>query len=154
MGGRRAASRPAVALLLSGFFTGFGRQSAAPALPRAVSSGLSFYQRIEVLFDLGDPQHLLDRGLTRLDLVPAVRAQRAHAELDRFLGDGGGRGAVQDQRPQRLVEDQQFVNAHAALVAQLAAALAARAPPEFCRRRLKRHIVRDWGTNLPLFVSF
>ena len=67
------------------------------------------------------------------DLVPAVGAQRAHADLDGLLGDGRGRRAVQNQRAQRFVQDQQFVDAHAALVAQLPAFLAPGAVPELRR---------------------
>src|ERR1035441_5553393 len=39
-------------------------------------------QRVEVFLDLGDAQHFFNRGLCSPDLVPAVDAQGAHAELD------------------------------------------------------------------------
>ena len=56
-----------------------------------------------VLLNLRDAQHLFDGGDAGLDLVPAVRAQGAHAVFHRAGGDGGGRRAVHDQRPQRFV---------------------------------------------------
>src|ERR1019366_1838920 len=90
-------------------------------------------QRVEVFLDLGDAQHFFNRGLCCPDLVPAVDAQGAHAELDGLLGNGRGRSAVQDQRAQRLVQDQEFIDAHAPLITQVPASLATGAMIELRR---------------------
>src|ERR1035441_9033215 len=88
------------------------------------SASSSLFQRVEVLLDLRDAQNFFNRGLRRPDLIPAVDAQRAHAELDGLLGKGRCRRAVQDQRTQRLVQNQQLIDAHAPLGTQLPALLA------------------------------
>src|SRR6266487_6236910 len=89
-----------------------------------------FHERIEVFLDLGDAEDFLDGGDAGLDFVPAINAQRAHALFDGPRGDGRGSGASQDQRPQRLVQHQQFVNGQPPLVAKLAAILATHAAHE------------------------
>src|SRR6185369_9369924 len=55
-------------------------------------------QRVQVLFDLGDPQHFLDRRGAGLHFVPAVGAQGAHPLLHCLLSNGRGRRPVQDER--------------------------------------------------------
>src|SRR5438105_24410 len=86
-------------------------------------------QRVEVFLDLGHTQDFLNGGLCSPDLVPAVDAQCAHPLFDGFLGDSRSRRAIQNQRSQRLVQNQQFVDAFPALVAELAALFASRAVP-------------------------
>ena len=71
-------------------------------------------ERVHVFLDLCDAQHFLNGRLAALYLVPAVGSQRAHALFGGALGDGRGGRAVQDQRPDGLVDDEQFVNALAA----------------------------------------
>src|ERR1700690_900444 len=77
-------------------------------------------ERVHVLLDLGDAQDFLDGRLAISDLGPAVRAERAHALFNRLLGDGRGRGTVQKQRTNGLVDNEQLVYAFAALITELA----------------------------------
>jgi hypothetical protein len=81
-------------------------------------------------FGLGDAEDFLDGGEAAPDFGPAVGAQGAHALFHGALGDGGGGAAIQDERADGLVEDQEFVDPHAALVAELAAILAPGAAQE------------------------
>src|ERR1043165_7073535 len=102
------------------------------------------HQGIEVFLDLGYAEDLFDGGHTIAHLVPAVGPQGAHTHLDGLLGDGRGGHAIEDQRPQGLVENQQFVDAHAPLVPKLPAFLTAYAVPKFGPRDLIR-----WKTDPP-----
>ena len=61
------------------------------------------HQRIEVFLDLSNAQDFFNSGLAVPHLVPAVRAQGAHAKLHRFLSNGRGGRAIQDKRPETLV---------------------------------------------------
>ena len=83
-----------------------------------------------MFLDLRDAQNFFDGRLARFDLVPTIRAQRAHAGFDGALGDGRGGRAVHDERAQRFRDEQQFINAFAALITLLAAIFATRAVPE------------------------
>src|SRR5579871_4767849 len=66
-----------------------------------------------------------DRGHALAHLLPAVLAQRAHPLLDRSVAHDVGRGAIEDQLADRVVHDQQLVDARAAAIARLRALLAA-----------------------------
>jgi hypothetical protein len=63
---------------------------------------------------------------------PSVRSVRMPA-LHGALGDGRGGRAVHDERTDGFGDDEQFVNAFAALIALLAAGFATGAAPEFRR---------------------
>src|SRR5688572_21406755 len=78
-------------------------------------------ERLEVLLGLGYAQDFFDCGLSSFHFIPTVGAQRAHALLDRLLGDRRSGRAIENQRAKCFVQDQNFINAHAPLVAQLPA---------------------------------
>src|SRR5439155_21174262 len=86
-----------------------------------------------MFFSLGHAQDFLDSGASGFDLVPAIDAQGAHAAFNRFLGDGGGGGAAENQWTECFVQNQYLVDALAALVTQLPAFLTAHAVPKLGR---------------------
>src|SRR5256885_2064332 len=88
-------------------------------------------KRVQMFLDLRDTQDFFNGGEAGADFIPAVSAQRAHAEINRFLSDSGSRRAIEDERPQRFVQNQQFINTHASLVPELAATLATDTMVEF-----------------------
>src|SRR5713226_1326491 len=102
------------------------------------------HQRFEVLFDLGDAQDFLDGRPGGHDLVPTIQAQGSHAMVDGPLRNGRGGGAAQNQRAQRLIQNQNLVDALPALVTQLPALLATHPLPE-----LRRLDVRFRKADLP-----
>src|SRR6185369_7265327 len=77
---------------------------------------------------LSDAQDLLDRGLTRLRLGPAVLSDRDHSELHRVAADLAGGSLPQDEAPDLLADQEELVDAHPALVTRLPAGLAPLAP--------------------------
>src|SRR5438128_3665491 len=89
-----------------------------------------FHQSFHVLLGLGDAEHFFDGGQAGPHLVPAVVPQRAHPLFHGPGRDGRSWRAVQNQRTERFVEQQGFINAHAALVTQLTAFLTAAPAPE------------------------
>src|SRR5918997_6259498 len=74
---------------------------------------------------LRDPCHLGNGRDSVLDLLEAVRAQRAHALCDGDLADFLGRGALHREVPDLVRDRHHLVEARAALVAGAAAAATA-----------------------------
>src|SRR5438477_3100922 len=90
-------------------------------------------QSSHVLLGLRDPEHLFDGGQAGPDFVPAVVAEGAHALLYGPLRDGRSRRAVQNQRADSFIEQQEFVSAQPALVSELPAGIAPDPAPELRR---------------------
>jgi len=93
----------------------------------AMKHGLSFSAKDPFNMPATVPLAFFDRGHARLDLYPSVAAQGAHALLHGALRNCGCSRPAEDQRADRFVQKQQFVNSHASLVTQLPAELATRA---------------------------
>src|SRR5258706_8720645 len=70
-------------------------------------------------------QHFLETGFARAYPAQAVLAQALHAAAARVLAQVGLRGAVVDQAPGFVVDEQQLENPCAALIARERARLAA-----------------------------
>src|SRR5260221_12530545 len=70
-------------------------------------------------------QHFLETGFARAYPAPDVQAQALHAAAARVLAQVGLRGAVVDQAPGFVVDEQQLENPCAALIARERARLAA-----------------------------
>src|SRR5579885_1942043 len=124
---RRAAGRPAAG-------------SRAPPRRRR-----SKRPRLDLL--LRHAHDLGDRGHAFADLLPAVLAQRAHPLADGRVADDVGRGVIEDELADRVVHDEQLVDARAAAVARLRAVLAAGALGEL--DGCARHPAHDLAQRLP-----
>ena len=85
-----------------------------------------------MLFDLSHAQDFFDGCLAVFYFVPPVGAQSAHSVFNCAGGNSGRRRAAQYKGPQALVDDEQFIDAFAALVTELAAFFTAGAAPKSC----------------------
>src|SRR2546428_11462346 len=78
-------------------------------------------QSSHMLLGLRNPEHFFNGGQAGSDFVPAVVAQGAHTLFHGPLRDGRSRRAVQNQRTNGFIEQQEFVNPQPALESELPA---------------------------------